>query len=86
MRNRLKISRSPQKSRFQRLKCPTNAEIESVPLRGQFNGLKDLIDALQSVIGGINTASNASSQVNLLGMVEQFARAERGAGERLQTG
>ena len=25
---------------------PTNAEIESAPLRSQFNGLKDLIDAV----------------------------------------
>ena len=28
---------------------PTGAEIQSAPLRGQFTGLKDLIDALQSV-------------------------------------
>jgi hypothetical protein len=37
----------------------TNALIESAPLRAQFNGLKDLIDALQSITGavvdGVNT-------------------------------
>ena len=30
---------------------PTNALIESAPLRGQFNGLKDLIDALPTGAG-----------------------------------
>ena len=28
---------------------PTNAEIESAPLRAQFNGLKDLIDAIATI-------------------------------------
>ena len=28
---------------------PTNAEIESAPLRGQFTGLKDLIDAISTI-------------------------------------
>jgi hypothetical protein len=38
---------------------PTNAEIESAPLRGQFNGLKTLIDAIQSItaaqVDGVST-------------------------------
>jgi hypothetical protein len=38
---------------------PTNAEIESAPLRAQFNGLKDLIDAIQTIsaaqIDAVNT-------------------------------
>ena len=38
---------------------PTNALIESAPLRGQFNGLKDLIDAIATistaVVDGVNT-------------------------------
>jgi hypothetical protein len=37
----------------------TNALIESAPMRAQFNGLKDLIDAIQSVgsatVDGVNT-------------------------------
>ena len=37
----------------------TNALIESAPLRAQFNGLKDLIDAIQSIgsatVDGVNT-------------------------------
>ena len=38
---------------------PTNALIESAPLRGQFNGLKDLIDAIATlnaaVVDGVTT-------------------------------
>jgi len=38
---------------------PTNAEIESAPMRGQLNGLKDLIDAIQTItaaqIDAVNT-------------------------------
>ena len=38
---------------------PTNAEIESAPLRDQFNSLKDLIDAIATistaVVDGVNT-------------------------------
>jgi hypothetical protein len=38
---------------------PTNALIESAPLRAQFNGLKDLIDAIATlnaaVVDGVNT-------------------------------
>lgn len=32
---------------------PTNALIESAPLRGQFNGLKTLIDAVSGVTGAV---------------------------------
>jgi hypothetical protein len=41
---------------------PTNALIESAPLRAQFNGLKDLIDAVSgvtSVIAKINELISA---------------------------
>ena len=49
---------------------PTNAEIESAPLRGQFNGLKALIDAIQSItaaqVDGVNTLPPGSpAQVNV---------------------
>ncbi len=38
---------------------PTNAEIESAPLRAQFNGLKDLIDALPA--GEVTNAQLAAA-------------------------
>ena len=49
---------------------PTNALIESAPLRGQFNGLKDLIDAISSItaaqVDGVNTLPPSSpAQVNV---------------------
>ena len=49
---------------------PTNAEIESAPLRGQFNGLKALIDAIQSItaaqVDGVSTLPPGSpAQVNV---------------------
>jgi hypothetical protein len=37
---------------------PTNAEIESAPMRGQFNGLKDLIDAIQTITAAQVDATN----------------------------
>jgi hypothetical protein len=49
---------------------PTNAEIESAPLRGQFNGLKTLIDAIQSItaaqVDGVSTLPPGTpAQVNV---------------------
>jgi len=53
---------------------PTNAEIESAPLRSQFNGLKALIDAVASVnaavVDGTNTlpaGSPAAVGVSVIG-------------------
>ncbi|MDZ4405023.1 hypothetical protein [Prosthecobacter sp.] len=36
----------------------TNALIESAPMRGQFNGLKDLIDAIQTINAAIVDGTN----------------------------
>ena len=36
----------------------TNALIESAPMRGQFNGLKDLIDAIQTITAAAVDATN----------------------------
>jgi len=58
---------------------PTNALIESAPLRGQFNGLKDLIDAIASVtaaqVDGVNTlppSSPANAGVSVIGNTLHF--------------
>jgi hypothetical protein len=40
---------------------PTNAEIESAPLRSQFNGLKDLIDAVPTLNAAQVDATNTLS-------------------------
>ena len=37
---------------------PANAEIESAPLRSQFNGLKSLIDAVPTITGAVVDAVN----------------------------
>ena len=39
---------------------PTNAEVESAPLRAQFNGLKDLIDAIPAGPPGQNGSDGTS--------------------------
>ena len=49
---------------------PTNALIESAPLRGQFNGLKDLIDAISTItaaqVDAVNSVPpDSPAQVNL---------------------
>jgi hypothetical protein len=50
----------------------TNALIESAPLRAQFNGLKDLIDAIQSVgsatVDGVNTLPPGETATVTLGV------------------
>lgn len=58
---------------------PTNAEIESAPLRGQFNGLKDLIDAIQTITAAQVDATNtlpagepAAVTLNVVGGTLQF--------------
>ena len=62
---------------------PTNALIESAPLRGQFNGLKDLIDALPTgagitgaVVDSVTTlpqGSPATATVSLVGAQLHFS-------------
>ncbi|MBL9131640.1 MAG: hypothetical protein JNG86_10600 [Verrucomicrobiaceae bacterium] len=58
---------------------PTNAEIESAPLRGNFNGLKDLIDALQSItaaqVDGVTTllpGDSATVSLSVIGNTLHF--------------
>ena len=58
---------------------PTNAEIESAPLRSQFQGLKDLIDAMTSVntatVDSTNTlpsGSPAQASVSVIGSTLHF--------------
>jgi hypothetical protein len=50
----------------------TNALIESAPMRAQFNGLKDLIDAIQSVgsatVDGVNTLPPGETATVTLGV------------------
>ncbi len=59
---------------------PQNAEIESAPLRGQFNGLKDLIDALNVILAAqvdaVNTINHnepATATANLVGNTLHFS-------------
>jgi len=59
---------------------PPNAEIESAPLRAQFNGLKDFIDALNVILAaqvdGVNTINfnePATATVNLVGNTLHFS-------------
>ena len=70
---------------------PTNALIESAPLRGQFNGLKDLIDALPTgagitgaVVDSVSTlppGNLATATVSLVGSQLHFTFAlPEGAG------
>ncbi len=58
---------------------PANAEVESAPLRSQFNSLKDLIDAIVSVTGAqvqstttLNPGLSATASVVLDGSVLRF--------------
>jgi hypothetical protein len=58
---------------------PLNAEIESAPLRGQFNGLKALIDALTSInaaqidwVTTVNPGDPASASVAVVGSTLGF--------------
>ena len=48
---------------------PTNALIESAPLRGQFNGLKDLIDALPTQAELANVLASTSNNSNTVGSI-----------------
>jgi len=59
---------------------PQNAEIESAPLRAQFNGLKDFIDALNVILAAqvdavntINFNEPATATVNLVGNTLHFS-------------
>jgi hypothetical protein len=77
---------------------PTNALIESAPLRGQFNGLKDLIDALPTgagitgaVVESVTTlppGNPATATVSLVGgeLRFTFALPEGATGPLGQTG
>ena len=77
---------------------PTNALIESAPLRGQFNGLKDLIDALPTgagitgaVVESVTTlppGNPATATVSLVGgeLRFTFALPEGATGPVGQTG
>ena len=48
---------------------PTNALIESAPLRGQFNSLKDLIDALPTQAELANVLASTSNNSNTVGSI-----------------
>ena len=59
---------------------PLNADIESAPLRGQFNGLHDLIVALNAIaaaqVDAVNTINHnepATATVNLVGNTLHFS-------------
>ncbi len=59
---------------------PQNADIESAPLRAQFNGLKDIIDALNLILSAqvdaVNTINHnepATATVNLVGNTLHFS-------------
>ena len=48
---------------------PTNALIESAPLRGQFNSLKALIDALPTQAELANVLASTSNNSNTVGSI-----------------
>ena len=52
---------------------PTNALIESAPLRGQFNSLKALIDALPTQAELANVLASTSNNTNTVSTLGQGA-------------